>query len=63
LRNELQSLLDPAVDAPADLDVAIDSLFVSGRQEPIPSSWSRWDPQRGQQEHEPLLEGRSGMAL
>lgn len=37
---QLQALLDPSVDAPADLDVALASLFISGRQEPIDAEWS-----------------------
>lgn len=50
---QLQSLLDPSVDAPADLDIAISSLFVSGRKEPIPATWSRWDPQQGGKDDAP----------
>lgn len=41
---QLQALLDPAVDAPADLDRAIDSLFVSGHTEPIYAPWSPSPP-------------------
>lgn len=39
---QLQAMLDPSVDAPADLDAAIDSLFVSGKREPIPRPLGRW---------------------
>ncbi|GAA1001038.1 TetR/AcrR family transcriptional regulator [Subtercola frigoramans] len=32
---QLQSLIDPRIDAPADLEGAIDGLFVSGTQSPL----------------------------
>jgi AcrR family transcriptional regulator len=32
---QLQSLIDPRIDAPADLEAAIDGLFISGKQTPL----------------------------
>jgi AcrR family transcriptional regulator len=44
---QLQALLDPSIDAPADLDRAIDALFVSGHRESISAAWDPWTPRAG----------------